>query len=160
MLNKNQAVVDYLITCPTIKESPLYFNFINAGDNSNQFITVADDTTSQQKFIDGSVYKTYTFTLSCFKSLSHIPMVKQEGYGNENIDDLSDVQALIDWVNEQDDEHNYPDFGDTCEIDRIYTTTETPSLAGIDTSISPNLVRYDVTIKVDYLDNTKKLWNK
>ena len=160
LINRNQAVIDYLVTCPTIKESPLYFNFINAKDNNNQFITVADSTTSQQKFIDGSVYKTYTFTLSCFKALSHNPMVKQEGYSDENIDDLSDVQALIDWVNEQDDEQNYPDFGDMCDIDRIYTTTETPNLAGIDNSVSPNLARYDVTIKVDYLDNSKRLWNK
>ena len=87
-------------------------------------------------------------------------MVKQEGYSDENIDDLSDVQALIDWVNEQDDEQNYPDFGDMCDIDRIYTTTEAPNLAGIDNKVSPNLARYDVTIKVDYLDNSKRLWNK
>lgn len=159
-INKNQAVIDYLITCPTIKESPLYFNFINAKDNNNQFITVADSTTSQQKYIDGSVYKTYTFTLSCFKSLSHNPMVKKEGYSDENIDDISDVQALIDWVNEQDDIHNYPNFGNLCVVDKIFTTTENPTLAGIDTNVSPSLARYNVTIKIEYLDNSKKLWNK
>ena len=36
MADKHQAVIDYLINCPNILNSPLYFNFINAEDNTNQ----------------------------------------------------------------------------------------------------------------------------
>ena len=105
-VDKNQAVINYFLQCPSIFDSPLYFNFINAGDNTNQFVTQATERYANTKYIDGSVAKIYTFILIIHKSTADIPLVKLEGYPNENMADMSDVQALIDWIKEQDDLHN------------------------------------------------------
>ena len=158
MIDKNQAVVDYLIQCPQILNSPLYFNFINAKDDSNQFLTVSSDRYSNTTFIDGSVEKIYTFTIITYKSAADIAVVKVEGVFNENILDMSDIQALIDWVKEQDDIHNYPNFGEDCIIDSIKPTTDNPNFDGIDEQISPPLAVYSTSFEIRYIDISKKLW--
>ena len=37
MVDKNQAMIDYLLTCPDIKNSPLFFNFGKTKQDNNQF---------------------------------------------------------------------------------------------------------------------------
>ena len=158
MVDKNQAVIDYLLTCPQIKNSPLYFNFINAKDNSNQFVTVSNDQYSNRSFIDGSVSKIYTFTIITFKSTVEIAIPKLPGYQNENMSDMAAIQTLIDWVKEQDELNNFPNFGDDCIIDSIFPTTDAPNFDGIDEEVSPALAVYSTSFQIQYVDISKKLW--
>ena len=157
-IDKNQAVINYLIQCPQILNSPLYFNFINAKNDSNQFVTLTNDQYANTPYIDGSVMKIYTFTIITYKSAADVAVVKLDGYPNENVSDMSDIQALIDWVKEQEDIHNYPDFGDDCIIDEIYPTTDNPSFDGIDEQVTPPLAVYSISIQIRYLDTSKKIW--
>ena len=156
--NKHQAVIDYLVTCPTIQDSPLFFNFINAQDGTNQFLTVSNDEYTSTKYIDGSVQKIYTFTILTFKSVNDIEVIQIPGYQNENLSDMEDVQALIDWIQEQEEIHNYPNFGENCIVESIKTTTEEPSFDGIDEQVEPNLAVYSTSIQISYLDISKQLW--
>lgn len=156
--NKNQAVINYIITCPTILNSPLYFNFINAKDDTNQLFTESTDVYTNKPFIDGSVEKLYTFTIITYKSAADIAVVKQSGYENENLSDMSDVQNLIEWISEQNDARNFPDFGEDCIIDSISTTTEQPKFEGVDEQVSPPLAIYSTSIQIKYIDTSKKLW--
>lgn len=157
-VDKNQAVIDYIIECPTIRNSPLYFNFINAEDDTNQFVTQTQERYASRRYIDGSVMKIYSFTIILYKSTADIAVVKMSGYPNENVSDMSDIQALIDWIKEQNKLHNYPDFGEECLIDEISTTTENPSFDGIDDQVSPPLAIYSITIEIQYLDVSEKVW--
>ena len=157
-VDKNKAVIDYLITCPTILNSPLYFNIINAKDNSNQFLTVTNDQYANRTYVDGSVLRVYTFTIITFKSAADFAVVKQAGFSNENVDDMSDIQSLIDWVKEQNDLRNYPNFGEDCEIDEILPTTDNPSFNGIDEEVSPPLAVYSTSIQIKYIDKSKCIW--
>lgn len=157
-VDKNQAVIDYLIQCPQILNSPLYFNFINAKNDSNQFVTLTNDQFANTPYIDGSVMKIYTFTIITYKSAADLAVVKMEGYPNENVSDMSDIQALIDWVKEQQELHNYPNFGEACIIDDIYPTTDNPSFDGIDDQVTPPLAVYSTSIQIRYLDMSRKLW--
>lgn len=157
-VDKNKAVIDYLIQCPAIYNSPLYFNFIKAETDTNQFVTDSNDEYTNIRYVDGSVMKQYTFTIVTYKSTADIPVVKLDGYPNESMSDLFDVQSLIDWVREQEDIHNYPDFGSDCVVDSIRTTSENPRFDGIDDQVTPNLAIYSVSIEIRYLDNSKKVW--
>lgn len=157
-MDKNLAIVQFLAECPQIQANPLFFNFINAKDNSQQVITQSNDRSLQTPFIDGSVQKRYAFTIVVFKSINHNPIVKQEGYADENIDELFDVQGIIDWIVEQQEARNYPDFGTNCIIDEMRATTENPNLQGVDTSVKPSLAQYAITIQIDYIDISKRLW--
>jgi hypothetical protein len=158
MVDKHQAVIDYIINCPNIRNSPLYFNFINAQDDTNQFVTNSNDRYTNTRYIDGSIGKLYTFTIITFKSINDNAVVKLPDYPNENILDLTDIQALINWIIEQDELQNFPDFGEDCIVESIATTTDEPSFDGIDEQTEPNLAVYSVTIEISYIDISKRLW--
>lgn len=157
-VNKNQAVIDYLITCEDIADSPLYFNLINAEDNSIQIQTQAEDKAMSRPFIDGSVPKRFTFNLITFKSISDAELVKAPGYNNENVEELQDVQKLIDWIQEQEELRNYPDFGEACIIESIDTTTDEPRFEGINSNMNPPLAMYVISIIINYVDETKVIY--
>lgn len=156
-VDKNQAIVNFLLTCPAVRNSNLYFNFTEAEDNNKQIVTLANEKALHKTYIDGSVDKQYTFTIIEFKAMTPKPVV--EGRVDENVDDMLQVQELIDWITEQDDAHNYPNFGENCQIDSMRALTDNPNLNGIDSSISPALAKYSVSIQIDYLDTTKQLWS-
>lgn len=156
-VDKNQAVIDFLLTCPAIRDSYLYFNFTQADDNNKQILTLANEKALHKQYIDGTVDKQYTFTLIDFKAVTPKPIV--EGKTDENVDDMVQVQEIIDWVMEQEDLHNYPNFGETCKIDSMRALTDNPNLNGIDSTIAPALAKYSVSIQIDYLDISKKVWN-
>lgn len=158
MSDKNQAVINYILQCSQIQNTPLYFNFINAKDNTAQILTSSNDRYTEKPDITGAVEKQYTFTIMVFKSITDDAIVKLEGFAHENVEELSYIQELIDWIAEQDDLKNYPDFGENCEVDGIRTTEETPKLEAINAQVSPALAMYSVTIQITYVDNSKKLW--
>lgn len=157
-MDKNQAIVDYLISCPAIKNNPLFFNFADIKDNNKQLVTVANEKALDKPYIDGSVLKQYTFTIMDYKSVAYNAIVKLQGYTDENISDMMDVQSIIDWIAEQNNAYSFPDFGDECTVESIEALTDNPSLNGVDTSAQPALAKYSITIRVQYLDNSKVLW--
>lgn len=159
-MDKNQAMIDYLITCPSIQNNPLFFNFITAKEDNKQFLTIANDKILDKQFVDGSVMKRYTMTLVDFKSVIYQAIVKQPGYSNENVEDMFNVQEIMDWVNEQNKLKNFPDFGNNCKVESIQTATDNPNLNGIDSNTSPATAKYSFSIQVQYLDLTDCIWGK
>lgn len=157
-VDKNQAVIDFLLQCPAIAENPLFFNFLNAEDTSKQIITQENSRTNSRRYVDGSVMKRYTFTLVDFRSIAYQPIPKAAGYSSENVEELLDVQGIMDWVNDQAKLRNFPDFGTDCIIDDMTTTAENPNLNGIDTQVTPALAKYSMSIRIDFLDTTDAIW--
>lgn len=157
-MDKTQAVIEYLLTCPKIEDSPLYFNFINATNEDKQFLTVANDSTLDKAYIDGSVLKRFTFTIIDYRSVAYQEMARYNITANESVEEYLDVQALIDWINGQEDIHNYPDFGKDCIVERIGTASSNPNLNGVDTQANPVLAKYSISIQIDYLDKSKMIW--
>ena len=156
MVDKNQAVIDFLLTCPIVKDSYLYFNFTQAEDDTKQIITLVNEKILNKAYIDGSILKQYTFTIIDFKAVTPKPIIEDKT--DESVDNMLQVQEIIDWVTEQSDNHNYPDFGEDCEIDDIRALSDNPKLNGIDSNVSPALAKYSVSIQIDYLDKSKMLW--
>lgn len=158
-VDKNQAIIDFLITCPAIRDNPLFFNFLNAQDDNKQIVTQTNDNSINEKYVDGSVLRRYSFSIIDFRSVAYQPIPKVPGYSSENVEEYFDVQEIMNWVNEQADLGNYPDFGTDCIIDEMRTTAENPNLDGVDTSLSPALAKYSMSIQIDYLDISKAIWN-
>ena len=158
MVDKNQAVIDFLANCPQIQSNPLYFNFSNAKDNNKQIVTTGNDKAINKPFIDGSVLKQFTFTIIDYKSIAYRAVVKQPGYEDENVADMAEVQDIIDWVEEQADNRVYPNFGADCFIEDMRVLTDNPNLNGTDTTVSPALAKYSLSIQIQYVDYTKALY--
>ena len=159
MADKNQAVINFLLDCPQIMYNPLFFNAINAKDNDKQIVTQSNDIALNKNFVDGSVMRRFTFSIIDFRSVVYQPVPKVEGYVSENVQEMLDVQGIMDWVNTQADAQNYPDFGTDCSIDSMKTTSDNPNLNGVDTSVTPALAKYSMSIQIDYLDTSKAVWN-
>lgn len=159
-MDKAQAIVDYLLTCPQISANPSFFNFANAKDNSKQIVIVPVDKALSREYIDGSVLRRYTFTLYDYRSVNYQALPKVTGLQSENMEEFIDSQAIIDWVQEQNDLRNFPNFGEDCVIDSIDVSTNTPALNGVDATVTPVLARYSITIMVDYLDMSKCIYKR
>lgn len=151
-MSRNQAVLDFMLTSEAI--SSLYFQYANTADGVMRIGTTSTESNTRREYIDGSRPRTYDFTFTWYKSLSVLPVVTAQGLSNENVADLDDVQSIIEWIEAQDDAQNYPDLGVKCVVDRMYCLTDTPRLAGVDTSYNPPLARYTFTIRIEYVDYT------
>ena len=159
-MDKNKAVIDFLIQCPAIQNSSLYFNFTQAEDENKQFVTTSNDKLMNRTFVDGSEQKRYTFTIIDYRSVAYQAIVKDPQLisANENVEELLDVQSIMDWINEQADLGNYPDFGENCLIDDMKTTTDNPNTNGVDTSLTPALAKYSISVQIDYIDYSKRIY--
>lgn len=148
-------MIAFLMQCPIIQENPLFFNFANEEDGNNHFITETD--TKKRSYIDGSVQKQYTFTIASYYSVSHNAIIADTS--DENMENMAKVQQILDWINEQADLQNFPNFGEECLVESMETLTTDPDLDGIDTSVNPPIARYSVGVRLTYLDKTKMIWN-
>lgn len=158
-IDKNQAIIDFLLTCPAIQSNPLFFNFLNAKDDNKQLIAQGNETSMNSKFVDGSERKRFTFTIIDYKSIAYQAIAQIQGYPNENVQEVMEVQEIMDWVNDQNAARNYPNFGSDTVIEEMRTLTENPNLNGVDTSVTPALAKYSMSIQIDYIDTSKVLWN-
>lgn len=158
-VDKNTATLEFIASYPDIQSNPLFVNFINAKNDNIQFLTDSNDTVLNKPFIDGSALKQYTFTLVITKSITEMAVAK-DILSNENLDDLADIQAVMDWINAQNDDRNYPNFGEDCVIEEMRTTSENPSLDGINTEVTPALALYSMEIRIDYIDYSKVIWKE
>ena len=158
MVDKNKATINFIATYPGIETNPIFVNFLTANDDDVQFLTDSNEVSLNKTFVDGSVMKRYTFTIVITKSITDLAIAK-DILDNENIGDMADIQSFMDWINEQGDNNNYPIFGDTCVIEEMHTTSENPSLDGINTDVTPALAMYSMEIRIDYIDYSKVIWS-
>ena len=156
-MDKTAAMIQFLNTCPTIQNNSLFFNFGTIEDNAHQANTKSDDVSLHKVFIDGSVQRRYTFSVDSFKSVAYNPVVAD--LPDENITDFANVQEILDWINEQGDLQNFPDFGDKCIIEQMSTLTTKPELVSVDNTSNPPMAVYRISIRIDYIDISKRLWN-
>jgi len=156
-MDKNQSMINFIKTCPAIKSSPLYFNFAEEDADNIHFVAEANPN-SVRTFVDGSVLRQYSFSIINYKSVAHNPLIDKEGFIDENMEDLAQVQSIIDWIEEQEELHNYPDFGANTSIDKMWCVTDDPNLHGVDISKNPPLAKYSILIKIEYLDTSKVIF--
>lgn len=155
-MNKNQAMLDFLQTCPAIRDNPLFFNFGKVENGAHQANMRSDDVSLHRPYIDGTELKRYTFHLDSFKSVAYNPIVT--GLPDENMEDFEEVQSLLEWINEQGDAKKYPAF-ENCIIDKMRSLSSRPELVGVDTTLNPPMAVYRISIQIDYLDTSKQVWN-
>lgn len=156
--DKNKATIAFIANYEGIATSPIFVNLINATDNDVQILTSSNEKYLNKPFVDGSVKKQYTFSIVVTKTITNLALLK-DGIIGENIDDLAEMQAFMDWINEQGENQNYPDFGEDCVIEEMHTTAENPSIDGINSEISPPLALYSMDIRIDYIDYSKVIWS-
>ena len=139
MTNKHEAMVDYMTQCAEVKD--LFFNFSTSENGDTVIAPIASDYVVQE-YIDKSALKWYDFSIIQFQPLSTEPN------DDTNTTVIFDVEAVMQWIIDQEDAENYPDFGDKCEIQEISVLQDIPTVAGQDQSGA----KYMFSCRVEYIE--------
>lgn len=162
-MDKNKAVINFLLSCDYVRNSPLFYTLGQVEADNKQVVTLANDVSVNTPYIDGSVKKRYTFTLIDYQTVTPNAVITREVDNtnvpvSENLDNAFKVQQVADWVTEQSDLRRYPDFGSDCVIDDMVVVTDQPNLNGVDRAVTPVLAKYSISIRIDYIDYSKAIW--
>ncbi len=157
MANRYEAMLAYLSECPEM-QGVLNFQAAEAGSGVIQVLTEGGEAQNNRKFIDGSVEKRFDFTVAFYKPVIHAGYIVDKGEANLNLEGILNVHALIDWLEEQNAERNFPDFGEDKQIDSVRSMNNEPTLAWIDGAhYSPPMAKYTVTVRVEYIDYSRAI---
>lgn len=165
----NKSILDYIYECSVVADNPMYFAVAEERNNNNQLLPTREQPQDDVEFVDGTVERTYRAEILMYKSVAYNPIVTQEvgtsgkkipstTYLNENLEDMTDGQTLIDWIKEQNDNRHFPNFGSECIIESVETTSNRPILNGVNPELEPPLAQYSVGLVIKYLDISKQIW--
>ena len=158
-MDKNKAVINFLLTCDYVKNSPLFYILGQVEADNKQVVTIANDVNTDTPYIDGSVKKRYTFTLIDYQTVTPNAVISREDVPvSENLDNAFKVQQVLDWITEQATLRNFPDFGSDSVIDDMTVGADQPNLNGVDRAVTPVLAKYSISIRIDYIDYSKAIW--
>ena len=115
--SKHDAVWDWLMSCPHIKD--LFFNFSQAEAENTAIIP---SETVMEEYIDGSKLIQYEVSLVQFQTLSDEPN------DEANVTSVEDFEKISEWIDAQVKLGNYPEFPDGSTIEEITTI---PSAIGM-----------------------------
>lgn len=136
---KAEAIRDYLNRYPQLY-TWLYFNTVVESPDNTSMLTDSDNVL--QKYIDGSKDREYLFSVAMVKEYD-------TGTSDINMQALNETQSFIEWVQSNNENNVFPDFGEKCGIDEVEVLTEVPNLA-----IDPekNVARYLISMRIPYTE--------
>lgn len=121
-------------------EKNVQFNFSPESKDNISIITRYADKVVRS-FINGDEELEYGFA---------IVIVKQYSTDSDdlNLESMNFVQAFMSWLDEQNKNKVFPDFGKNCEVEKIENLQNMPNLAGINSK--EFLARYMVQGRILY----------
>lgn len=131
------ALWDWLLGCASITR--LFFNFGEAADGSTGILTTGDMLLDE--YIDGTQLRRYTFDLVRFLPIGW--SANDAG----NVEMMEDVDAIVDWMEQQSDAGAFPVFPAGCTVERVALSDEGASYTDAQ---DENRARYIVPILIDY----------
>lgn len=142
--------ITWLLQSEYIKNNKIFLNAVQAKDNSLQIVTRQIARNSVKKYVNGSKEYPITFNILNYKSVTHDQLVKTMIGSNENLETLLEVNQVITFVEEMENQGNYPDFGENYEVQSVYCEYSTPSSPAIDGNLS--LAKYSIPIVCEVLE--------
>lgn len=145
-MTKHDAIKQYFE--PKVEElagNLLNFNFSPESEDSISLITNYSDKV-RKKYITGDVEKEYGFTVIIVKSYS-------SGYDDLNLEAMNFAQSFMDWMDEQDRNKDYPDFGGNCTVEKMECLQNMPNLSGVNQD--GTMARYMIQARVIYKERKK-----
>lgn len=117
----------------------LYFESADALPGVRMIVPQYGDYVNRTDIL-GNKYKSYTFIFIAYEQLD-------EGTSDVNMNNMLIMDAFIEWLEEQKEEQNYPDFGESCDEYEIEPLQNMGNLA----SVTENgLAKYMLGVKINY----------
>ena len=124
----------------------LNFNFSPESEDSISLITNYSDKV-KKKYITGDVLKEYGFTIVIVKSYSSCQ-------DDLNLEAMNFAQAFIDWLDQQNESKDFPDFGEDCAVQKMENLQNMPNLSGVNQD--GTMARYMIQARVIYKERKKR----
>lgn len=141
IFGKTDAVTEWAKTWPDFDEY-LKLNATTNEVGEASLVTNYTDVAVSEPFIDKTAPRRYTFSLNLILAWS-------DGYDDVNMESIRQASKLLDWVNDQFDEGNIPDF-DGAIIQSIETEQNLPALNVVFPDES--LAQYTIAARIDYIE--------
>lgn len=137
--NKHLAVWQWLYQNEDIKR--LFFNF---SDTQNGNITIATNPASDalKVYLNGDKLKAYDFSL-----IQYMPLNTVDVNSEENAEIMFDAEKLMEWIEEQEENKNYPYFKG-CVVVKVENMPNMPAISGMDDTVA----KYLFGCRITYLE--------
>lgn len=135
--SKHQAVWDWLLTCPHIRD--LFFNHMQTDDGDTSLIPSEDVV---REYLDGSSLRHYNATLA------RVQPVSLEPNDIANIEQLVDFEQLGEWLDAQNAARNYPEFPNGSTVDEIRVL---PNESGFMVAQDMHSCKYQLQFQIVYM---------
>ncbi len=136
-----QGVIDYVTTCPLLKEG--YIRVSNLGPNPVEYgIETVPSNPIVEEYVDGSSVRQYLFAINSREYYS-IDML-------QNIVNSEFYEKLGDWFEEQDAHENFPDIGENKTVQKIELVTY-----GYLFATDRKTARYQLQLRIEYFQPSK-----
>jgi hypothetical protein len=136
-VNKHKVMRDWV--SQFLDDNYLYFESADAYPNVRVLVPDYGDYVNRTDIL-GNKYKSYSFVFIGYEQID-------PGTSDNNIDNLSAFDSFNDWLEEQKENKNFPDFGEKCsEYDIIILQ----NMANIGTISEDGLAKYMLGVRIDY----------
>lgn len=145
-MTKHDAMKVYFEPVVTeLANTVLNYNFSPDSSDAIGFLTNYSDKVIK-KYVRVGAEKAYGFSVLVTKDYS-------TSQDDLNLEAMNFVQELMDWVDEQNREKNFPDFGEKCEVKKIENLQNMPNLAEVNPE--EGVARYMFQCRVIYFEKER-----
>lgn len=145
-MTKHDAMKAYFEPVVTKLANTVFnYNFSPDSPDAIGFLTNYSDKVLK-RYIRVGADKAYSFSVLVTKEYS-------TNCDDLNLEAMNFVQALMDWVDEQNRNKVFPDFGEKCTIKKIENLQNMPNLAEVDPE--EGVARYMFQCRVVYFEKER-----
>lgn len=138
-VNRHEAMWTYLMQYPELY-TYLKFNTVEDIPEEASMATSYSETW-EKRYLHGHGVKRYDFAVIIIAPYD-------TGTSQLNINELFNVQKFMSWIDEQNKNKNFPDFGEDAKILSIENLQNMPSLAGVNSDSA--VAKYMFQCRVRY----------
>lgn len=139
-VNIDKKLLEWAQECDALTDTPL-LNWLGANDGECAIVPIPAD--AEPGFISGDVKEvTYDFMFQVMFQLS-------ETTDDVNTDNMFTLRGWQDWIEEQEEAGNYPDFGDGYSCYELQNLSNMPQLAEVYES---GMAKFQFPVRLKYLE--------
>lgn len=144
-MTKYEGLVTFLKQYPPLNEI-LYFNKTQEIADTSSVNTVYSDY-AVQEYTCGNSDREFVFAIKQMKQYD------SAGTSGINRQTMEEVQAFMDWIDEQNKKRNFPEFPDNCFVYKIENLQNMPEIAGTN---DQGLAEYMFQCRVCYTEERRQ----
>lgn len=148
-MTKHEAVKEYFEQkVIELVDKNINFNFSQEAKDNIAIITRYAGK-EIKSYINGDTKKEYGFAIIIVKQYS-------TDQDDLNIESMNFSQAFMDWIDDQNKNKRFPDFGSNCVVEKIENLQNMPNIAEVDDKAG--LARYMIQGRILYTEKSGQDW--